>query len=131
MPPREHDLSVFVVDDNEMMRTLLRLTLQEEGYRYDGEASSTASAVEQLRSCESDIILLDVMMPNGNGLAMLEWIKSHLPASMVLMVSAQHDRLTVEAALKLGANGFLIKPFCTQTLLEAVGKLERQLAARK
>jgi two-component system chemotaxis response regulator CheY len=131
MPRQEHALSIFVVDDNEMMRTLLRLTLLEEGYRYDGEASSTSSAVEQLRHCESDLVLLDVMMPNGNGLALLEWIKGHLPASMVLMVSAQHDRATVEAAHKLGANGFLIKPFSTQALLEAIGKLERQLAARR
>ena len=131
MPRQEHDLSVFVVDDNEMMRTLLRLTLLDEGYRYDGEASSTTSAVEQLRCCESDIVLLDVMMPGGSGLAVLEWIKGHLPASMVLMVSGQHDRTTIEAALKLGANGFLIKPFSTQALLEAIGKLERQLAARK
>lgn len=131
MPRQEHNLSVFIVDDNEMMRTLLRLTLLEEGYRYDGEASSTSSAVEQLRRCESDIILLDVMMPSGNGLALLEWIKSHLPASMVLMVSGQHDHVTVNAALKLGANGFLIKPFSTQALLEAIGKLERQLAARR
>lgn len=130
MPRKEHDLSVFVVDDNEMMRTLLRLTLLEEGYRYDGEASSTSSAVEQLRRCESDIVLLDINMPNCNGLSVLEWIKGHLPLSMVLMVSGQHDRLTVEAAFKLGANGFLIKPFSTQALIEAVGSLERQLVGR-
>ncbi|WP_317205864.1 response regulator [Janthinobacterium sp.] len=120
-------LRVFIIDDNEMTRTLLRMMIQGEDYKVVGYAGTALAAMRRIAALRPDIVCLDVMMPDMNGLELLDWIAAAQPECIVLMITALNDRATVESALARGAKGFIVKPFNPGTVLDtmrkAVGKL--------
>jgi two-component system chemotaxis response regulator CheY len=111
-----------------MTRMLLRTILHSGGYKIVGEASNGASGLELALRLKPDIICLDVMMPDTNGLAVLEQIRVQMPQMTVLMVTGKRDADTVQTALKNGAKGFIIKPFNAKTVLDTMEKAARALA---
>jgi len=101
-----------VVDDQEANRTLLARRLQKRGYTVV-TAENGRTALEQLRQHTFDLVLLDIVMPEINGLEVLRQVKAdrnlaHLP---VLMLSALDELDSVVQCLELGADDFLPKPF--------------------
>jgi two-component system chemotaxis response regulator CheY len=120
-------LRVFIVDDNEMTRWLLRTMIQGDLYDVVGDASTAVAATERLRALRPDIVCLDVMMPDSDGLSLLDWIRGALPRAVILMVSACNDRDTIEAALGRGASGFIVKPFNPGTVLDTLNDVAAQL----
>src|SRR3989442_2990207 len=115
-------ISVFIIDDNEMTRTVLRMIIQGDTYDVIGDASNGKSGLESARKLRPDIICLDVVMPECDGLDVLTQIKEALPQTAVLMVTARNDRETVQTAIQRGASGFIIKPFNTGTVLDTMEK---------
>jgi two-component system chemotaxis response regulator CheY len=114
-------LRVLIVDDNEMTRGVLRTIVNsDEAYSVIGEASNGTSGLEMALQLRPDMICLDVVMPDYNGLAILEEVKKKLSATVVLMVTVNNDHATVHAAMKLGADGFIIKPFNVGTVLDSI-----------
>ena len=113
-------LSVVIIDDNETTRTVLRMTIQGDAYDVVGEASNGVSGLERALKLHPDMICLDIAMPDISGLDVLAEIKQKLPKTMVLMVTASHDAETVNKAIRRGANGFIIKPFSTSTVLSTL-----------
>lgn len=116
----------LIVDDNEEMRGLFKLGVESLGYKVH-VVENTSSAREWLAEQTPAVILLDVMMPDGNGLDLCRWIRAqpaieHVP---VLMTSALRDEETVQDALELGAMDFLQKPFTMAVLKEKVERLRR------
>lgn len=129
--PAHQGLSVFIIDDNEMTRSLLRVIIQGDNYDVVGDAGTAESARLRLRSLRADIICLDVVMPDGNGLELLNWISEKQPKAAVLMVTASTDRSTVEQSLRNGAKGYIVKPFNPGTVMNTLDKIAAQIHAQR
>lgn len=127
-------LSVVLVDDNELTRSVLRLSMHSDDFEVIGESASGRGGLETALKLRPDIVCLDIVMPDMNGLDVLHAIKDALPDTAVLMVTASNDLATVQTALARGAAGFIVKPFNTGTLQETMRKtanaLQRQRQAR-
>ncbi|MBV7536237.1 response regulator [Duganella sp. sic0402] len=129
--PSHQRLSVFIIDDNEMTRSLLRVIIQGDQYDVVGDAGTAEAARTRLRSQRADIICLDVVMPDGDGLELLNWIRDKLPGTEVLMVTASTDRSTVEQSLRNGAKGYIVKPFNPGIVMDTLDKIAAQIKAQR
>ena len=103
--------SILVVDDEEPNRVLLSYRLTGEGYRVS-TVGGGREALEMLRANRFDLILLDLMMPEMDGLATLDAIKSDpaLDGVPVLMLTASNARESIVHCLSIGAADYVIKP---------------------
>lgn len=113
---------VLIVDDNDVMRTLLRALLRDEAYQVVGEARNGLQALEQIASLQPDLVCLDVIMPDLDGLETLRTIRRDYPRVVVVMVTGMASVENVQEALKLGAAGFVIKPFNAAKVLENLAR---------
>ncbi len=114
---------IMVVDDAAFMRMMIKDTLTKAGYTELCEAPDGAVAVEMYKSESPNLVLLDITMPNMNGLDALKAIKAHDPGATVIMCSAMGQEAIVIDAIKAGAKDFIVKPFKPNRILEAVGKV--------
>ncbi len=106
---------ILVVDDEPSLLDFLRLLLEGEGYQVDTRPS-LAEARQALAAREPDLVLCDVMMPDGNGLELLDEIRRRpSPPSVVMMTAYTSTRSAIEA-MKLGADDYLSKPFDVEEL---------------
>ena len=113
---------ILVVDDAAFMRMKATRLLSENGYEVV-EASTGAEAVTRFKSEKPDAVLLDITMPDMDGLTALKEIRSVNPNARVAMVTAMGQQSIVMEALKAGASDFVVKPFSAERVLNAVEKL--------
>jgi len=123
--------TVIIVDDNDMMRSILRSMLRGEDYEVIGEARNGIAAVDIADRLKPDIICLDVMMPEKDGLAALCEIKAARPETEVIMITSSSDPETVQEAIQNGASGYIVKPFNAAKILNTLAhivarKLQKQ-----
>ena len=123
--------SVMVVDDNDMMRSLLRGILRGEAYEVIGEARNGVVATEMAERLKPEIICLDVMMPEKDGLTALLEIKATQPDISIVMVTGNADPLTVQGAIQNGASGFIVKPFNPAKVLDTLERVVNQRATKR
>lgn len=123
-------VSVLIVDDNDIMRALLRGILRGNEYDVIGEARNGAIAVEMAERLKPDIICLDVIMPEKNGLEALGEIKVARPETEVVMITGNADPETVQESILNGAAGFIIKPFNAARVLDAMAKVAMRIRQR-
>lgn len=103
-------ITVLIADDHEPLREGLKILLEfEPDIQLLGEAKDGAEAVEMAKALKPDVVVMDIMMPNLNGLEATRRIKSELGETNVLIVSAEGDDTGVEQALACGALGFICK----------------------
>lgn len=119
---------VLVVDDDRRIRQLLQSYLIENGYRVTA-AASAAEARERRRGMAFDLIILDIMMPGGNGLQLMEQLRHGNDPIPVLMLSALADPSDRIAGLTAGSDDYLSKPFEPRELLLRIGNLLKRNAA--
>lgn len=112
--------SVLVVDDDGMMREMLKLVLQSENYPVVGEASNGKNAIALCARLKPDLVLLDINMPVMDGLQALEEIRKASPATIVMMVSGEATMDRVSEAIKKGAAGFVVKPLNAASVLDRI-----------
>lgn len=115
--------SILIADDNDLTRSLLRALLRGHEYNVVGEARNGQQAVELAIKLKPDIVCMDVMMPEMNGLEALCEIRATLPGIAVVMVTANADSGTVQEAIVSGASGFIVKPFNAARVLDALAKV--------
>jgi len=113
--------SVLVVDDDHMMREMLKLILHADDYQIIGEAANGKSAIALCASHKPGLVLLDINMPEMDGLQALEEIRKISPLTKVIMVSAEATMDKVKDAISKGAAGFIVKPLNATSVL---GKIE-------
>ena len=113
---------ILIVDDNDVMRALLRGILRNEDYQVVGEARNGIQALEMVERMTPDVVCLDVIMPEMNGLETLKIIKRDFPQVSVIMITGNASKENVQEALELGANGFVVKPFNAAKVLEALSR---------
>ncbi|MGW2237346.1 response regulator [Streptomyces sp. NPDC001759] len=101
------------------------------GFEVVGEAANVAEALAAVTTLRPDLLLLDIFLPDGSGLDVLRRLSQDLGDSRpdALMITADHDISSVRAAMKLGAVGYLVKPFGSADLAERLHAY-RQLRAR-
>ena len=115
--------TILICDDEPTLRELMRVSLGD-GYSF-AEAADVAEAIELAESVRPDLVLLDVMMPGGTGLAVHEHLRTipalqETPVVVISAFTAEKDHL---AAYDAGANGFLKKPFDPDELESLVEEL--------
>ena len=114
--------TVLVVDDEERIRSSLRGILSDEGFRVldTGRAPEVMDLIEREHPA---VVLLDVWMPDIDGIELLRRIKSERPAVAVIMISGHANIQSAVAATKLGAADFIQKPFSVTGLLAAIARV--------
>jgi two-component system chemotaxis response regulator CheY len=121
----EPEATILICDDEPSLRELMRLSL-ETGPRYRFvEAGDGGEAIELLETARPSLILLDVMMPGTNGIAVLEHLRAHpeLSDTPVIVVSAFASPADRQRALEAGATRFVKKPFDPEALRSLVEEL--------
>ena len=114
-------LDVFVLDDHEVVRRGLRELLEAEGdITVVGEAGTAAAAVAAVREARPDVLVLDVQLPDGDGIEVCREIRSHVPDTACLMLTAFADDAAVYAAIMAGAAGYVLKQVDSADLVDAV-----------
>lgn len=114
---------ILVVDDAAFMRMMVKDALSKGGYTDLVEAVDGADAVEKYNSYHPDLVIMDITMPNVDGLEALKQIKESDANANVIMCSAMGQESMVLEALKYGAKDFIVKPFKQDRIIEAVKKM--------
>ncbi|AAB90207.1 response regulator [Archaeoglobus fulgidus] len=114
---------VLIVDDTAFMRKLLRNILFSGGFDIAGEAENGKQAVEMYKQLKPDIVTMDIVMPEMNGIEALKAIKKIDPSAKVVMCTAVGQEQMVKAAIKLGAKGYIVKPFQAPKVIEELKKV--------
>lgn len=104
------NVTILVVDDEEMMRDLLEKILSREGYNII-TACDGVDALSKLSEQKVDIVISDMKMPNMNGFELLKHIKNDYEGVGIIIMTAYGDTYTVKDALLLGADEYITKPF--------------------
>jgi len=123
--------TVVVVDDVAETRELLRVLLQGDGIHVVGEAGTGEQALDVVRRLRPDVVLMDVMMPELDGLEATRKIKEAVPETQVVILSYNDDRKLRERAFAVGAFDYFVKDQSTVGLSGAVrdawdaGKVQR------
>ncbi|HXY71792.1 MAG TPA: response regulator [Actinomycetota bacterium] len=112
--------TVVVVDDVAETRELLRFLLQDDGIHVIGEAGTGEQAVDVVRRLRPDVVLMDVMMPELDGLEATRKIKEAAPETQVVILSYNDDRKLRERAFAAGAFDYFVKDQSTLGLSGAV-----------
>jgi two-component system chemotaxis response regulator CheY len=116
--------TVMIVDDAVFMRSILRGILKDKGFTVVAEAASGIEAMKHLRSCNPDIITLDIILPDANGLDLLGSLLKIRPQAKIVVCSSICQEQTIHKALELGAKAFLQKPFTPEKVYEVLHGLE-------
>ena len=111
---------IIIVDDNDLIRTLLRGILRAEDWDIIGEARNGTAALELIEMSKPDIVLLDVLMPEMDGLETLQNIKQQYPEIIVVMITGSPSKDNVKESIEGGASGFIVKPFNSAKVLETL-----------
>jgi len=117
---------VLLVDDNDLMRTLLRGILRSESCQVIGEAKNGMIALDLIEKMLPDVVFLDVMMPEMDGLEVLQNVKEKHPGIRVIMITGNPSVENVQESIQGGASGFIVKPFNTAKVLDTLQKTLEQ-----
>lgn len=115
-------LSILLVEDEENLHEALKLNLELEGYEVTS-AFKGSEALKQIQSAYFDLIILDIMLPETNGIQITETIRVHNNPVPILILSAKNSSTDRVLGLKKGADDYLTKPFNLEELLLRVDKL--------
>ncbi len=114
---------VLIVDDAAFMRMMIKDILSKNGYEVAGEADNGAKAVEKYKELTPDLVLMDITMPEMNGIDAVKNIKAMDPGAKIVMCSAMGQQAMVIESIQAGARDFIVKPFQADRVLEAVRKV--------
>jgi two-component system, chemotaxis family, chemotaxis protein CheY len=111
---------LLITDDAMIMRTIIGDTAREAGWEVVGEAKNGAESIELYKKLRPDLVTLDLVMPEFDGLHALRGILAFDPDAVVLVVSALDQKSVLQNAFRHGATDFLVKPFDKQQLVSAL-----------
>ena len=114
---------VLIVDDSLYMRTIIQDALTSGGFEITGQAANGENAIDLALELNPDLITLDNILPDMLGLDILKTLKEEGLTSKIIIISAVGQQSVVDEGLRLGADGYIIKPFTPEKLLEVVRKV--------
>jgi two-component system response regulator NreC len=117
----DEEITVVLADDHAVVRKGLRLLLEaESGLRVKAEAGTVPDAIRMARAHRPDILVLDLNMPGGSGLAAIPTIRAEAPMTAIVVLTMQDDPSFARKALQAGALGFVLKEAADDELLGAI-----------
>ena len=117
------DKTILLVDDAAFMRMMLKDILTKNGYNVVGEAENGVKAIEKYKELKPNLTILDITMPEMDGIQAARGIKEADAGALVIMCSAMGQQAMVIEAIQAGARDFIVKPFQPDRVLEAVQKV--------
>lgn len=115
--------TILITDDAAFMRMQLKDILTKLGHEIVGEAENGRLAVEKSAELNPDLITMDITMPEMGGVEAVREIKKHNPDARIIMCSAMGQQGMVLEAIQAGAKDFIVKPFTSERIEEAVAKV--------
>ena len=115
--------NILICDDAAFMRMMIKDILTKNGYNIVGEAENGAKAVEKYAEMKPDLVLMDITMPEMDGIEALKKIKAADANASIIMCSAMGQQAMVIESIQSGAKDFIVKPFQADRVLEAVQKV--------
>ncbi|NLV54804.1 MAG: response regulator transcription factor [Acidimicrobiales bacterium] len=116
---------ILTVEDDERIRTAVKLALEDEGWKVD-EADTGEAALERFSQSPSDVVLIDIMLPGVDGFEVCRSIR-RLSDVPIIMVTARDDTHDIVAGLEAGADDYLTKPFAPKELSARIRALLRRV----
>jgi two-component system chemotaxis response regulator CheY len=114
--------NILICDDAAFMRMMIKDILTKNGYNIAGEAENGLKAVDKYQETKPDLVMMDITMPEMDGIQALKKIKAVDPSANVIMCSAMGQQAMVIESIQSGAKDFIVKPFQADRVLEAVKK---------
>lgn len=114
--------NVLIVDDAAFMRMMVKDILSKNGFTVVGEAENGAVAVDRYAELTPDLVIMDITMPEMDGLQAVREIRKRDPQAKIIMCSAMGQQAMVIDAIQSGAKDFIVKPFQADRVVEAVKK---------
>ncbi len=121
----ENKIKVLVVEDEDSIRRFITLNLEMAGYEV-GEAASGEDALAQLTAFYPDVVVLDLMLPGIDGLAVCRHIRETLPEPLIIMLTAKGQDTDKIMGLELGADDYMVKPFNPFELIARIKAMLRR-----
>ena len=115
--------NILICDDAAFMRMMIKDILTKNGYNVVGEAENGLKAVEKYTETKPDLVLMDITMPEMDGIQALKKIKELDPGATVIMCPAMGQQAMVIESIQAGAKDFIVKPFQADRVIEAVKKV--------
>ena len=116
-------MGILIVDDTDFDRNLLRSILLSAGYEITGLASCGEEGIRQFKELQPNLVLLDLIMPDLNGIEVLRRIRNDTPEAKIMMCTSVGEESMVDLARRMGARGYIVKPYIAENLLHAVNKI--------
>ncbi len=117
------DKTILLVDDAAFMRMMLKDILTKNGYNVVGEAEDGVKAIEKYKELKPSLVILDITMPEMDGIQAAKGIKEIDSNAIIIMCSAMGQQSMVVESIQAGARDFIVKPFQPNRVLEAVQKV--------
>lgn len=111
---------LLIADDHEVIRTGLITLLQGSGIEVVGQAATGKETVKLAEQLKPDVVLLDIRMPDGDGLSTLEKLRQKVPSTKVVMLSTYDNPTYVARAVALGAADFVLKGATREAIIETI-----------
>lgn len=119
-----HPIRVLLVDDHAVVREGLKMVLERDPrIRIEGEAGTAQTALDEARRLKPDVVLLDIRLPDGDGVQVCGDILEQSPQTRVLFLTSYADDDTVLGAVLAGAQGYLIKEIGAEPLIESIKRV--------
>ena len=112
--------SILLVDDAAFMRMMLKDILTKNGYTIAGEAENGAKALEKYKETMPDLVIMDITMPEVDGIQAVKDIMAFNKDAKIIMCSAMGQQAMVIEAIQAGAKDFIVKPFQAERVIEAI-----------
>lgn len=113
----------MLVDDTKFMRMMLANILKPKGFEIVAEASDGLEAIDKYKETKPDIVTMDIVMPNMEGIDAVRNIVSGDSNAKIIMVTAVGQESKVKEAIQAGAKGYIVKPFQAPQVLEEIEKV--------
>ncbi|WP_339812278.1 response regulator transcription factor [uncultured Imperialibacter sp.] len=119
-------IRVVLADDHEIVRNGIKILLESEGdLEVVGEASDGQEALDECKSKQPDILIVDINMPKMNGIETIRQLKSYSPTTKALVLSMHEDEEYILQSVEMGATGYLLKGSNKQEFLKAIHTVQK------
>jgi DNA-binding NarL/FixJ family response regulator len=117
-------IKVIIFDDNDSLRDSIRMLLQDSAdFTFAGSYSNCVDVTKNIQETKPDVVIMDIDMPGMNGIEGVTLIRQNFPTIRVLMLTVFDDDEKVFAAIKAGADGYLLKNAESENLLHAISEV--------
>jgi two-component system chemotaxis response regulator CheY len=114
---------VMIVDDAELMRMVMKDILLMHGHEVVAEVNDGEEAIQTYLEMKPDLVLMDLIMPNMDGKEALQKLLAIDPEAKVVICSSLGQQALITESMKIGAMGFIVKPFETSGMLDVIKKI--------